>query len=211
MTTPVSGGAIDLSKVESGEQPPQNQSQKVTHWGIDFDISPNTPKYFIIKELEKVTALINDDIKQNLSFKNIIPIVISDFWEQLKTTPVGTAIKIATVIPPFFYGEYRFLQGIIAGEVLLKNTSYNDLLSTNTTLQNQTASLISTGVQEILYGMGGGLALGLLYYALFHDLYTNIKNSIVNHSYHNFLNDPTISKDISDILLELKKEALTKV
>jgi hypothetical protein len=198
-------GSYEMDTENSKQEP-----QTVTYWGHMFTINSNSSQFTIQKQLTPIQQEIDIEIKKRLACGKIILLTLKNCLEEAKRTPLWTVFKVGVIFPLCLYGEMRFVEGIFAGEVLLKNTPFNDLFSSssnisNVDIQNNAGGAITNAVQEIQFGRDGILTLGTLYFIFLRNSYRKARGEVIDACYNQYLSDETIPKQISNALLDLKK------
>lgn len=166
-------------------------------------------KFALHRLLEPIRKEIESELRQKLSWRNIVPITLTNYMGEFKRTPILSICKLGFIVL-LGYGEWNFTKGIFAGEVLLKNTPFTDLFSNNVTTQNNAGGAITNAVQDVQFFRDGILILGTANYLLFHNAYRRCRNDIVEECFNRYLQDETLPRDLSNELFDLKKQELNK-
>ncbi|HEY4831807.1 MAG TPA: hypothetical protein VIH61_04520 [Waddliaceae bacterium] len=201
---------LNHSVYEMDTENSEREPQTVTCWGRMFTINPNSSQFTIQKQLQPIQQEIDIEINKRLACGKIIHLTLKNCLEEAKRTPLWTVFKVGVIFPLCLYGEMRLIEGIFAGEVLLKNTPFNDLFSSsanisNIDVQNNAGGSITNAVQEIQFGRDGILTLGSLYFIFLRNSYRKARGDVIDACYDQYLGDETIPKQISNALLDLKK------
>jgi hypothetical protein len=171
--------------------------------GHSYEHLPRSSDPDVLKSLQSVLTEIRSDLFQKTSNRNMAYLALRNTIADAKENRMMTLCKLA-FIALCGYAEKNFVVGILAGEILLKNTATSDLFATSVAIQNNAGGAITNAVQDVQFARDGIVILGSMYFVLFRKGYRQARHEMIDSCYDKYFTTESLSIDQKNMLLKLK-------